>query len=107
MKTDGWTSAPTRTPLLAAITLPLWTAHEQWEQGVFSWWESDGHVCAAQCSPRESTIESATMSPPNENRTTRPASKRSRDIRGKLITPTSYCPYQEVSNDDDYSSKGN
>jgi len=46
------------------------------------------------------------MSPPNANRTKRPASKRSRDIRCKLITPTSYCPYQEVSNDDDYSSNG-
>lgn len=46
------------------------------------------------------------MSPPNANRTTRPANKWIRDIRSKLITPTSYCPYQEVSNDDDYSSKG-
>jgi hypothetical protein len=45
------------------------------------------------------------MSPPNANRTTKPASKWSRDIRSKLITPTSYCPYQEVSNHDDYSSK--
>ena len=51
-------------------------------------------------------IESATMSPPNANRTTRPASRRSRDVRSKLITPTSYCPYQDVSNGDDYSSNG-
>jgi len=46
------------------------------------------------------------MSPPNANRTTRPASKRSRDVRSKLISVISYRPHQEVSNHDDYSSKG-
>src|SRR5262249_40158168 len=71
------------------ITVPLCTAHQPCAQGDFSCCGSACELCATQCSPRKSAIESATISRANAHRVTRPVSASSLDVPAKRIQFTS------------------